>query len=249
MMNILIVEDEKHTALRLQQLVTEISDAYHILGTVTSIEETIHWINNNVNPDIALMDIRLSDGLSFDIFQRVKITFPVIFTTAYDEYAIRAFKVNSLDYLLKPIQKDELDEALKKSQLTTGHPNMDKLVELIKSKTKIYRKRFLLPSNEGFKTINIDDIAFIYFEYKSTKLMLKSGKEQLLSYSLDELEDELDPDCFFRANRQFIIHISSIERILNSFNGKLKIVLKKYNEKEVLISKEKAVKFKEWLNQ
>ena len=248
-MNILIVEDEKHNAIRLQQLVTEISDAYHIIGIVSSVEESVLWIKNNPKPDVALMDIRLSDGLSFDIFQQTTVNFSVIFTTAYDEYAIRAFKVNGLDYLLKPIQKEELALALKKTNLIASQPNIEQLLELINSKAKIYRKRFLLPAYDGFKTINTDDIAFVYFEYKSTRLVLKSGQEEMVSYSLDDLEDELNPDDFFRANRQFIVSINSIERILNSFNGKLKVVLKVHPEKEVLVSKEKATKFKEWLNQ
>ena len=247
-MNILIVEDEKHNAIRLQQLVTEISDAYHIIGIVSSVEESVLWIKNNPKPDVALMDIRLSDGLSFDIFQQTTVNFSVIFTTAYDEYAIRAFKVNGLDYLLKPIQKEELAIALKKTNLIASQPNIEQLLELINSKAKIYRKRFLLPAYDGFKTINTDDIAFVYFEYKSTRLVLKSGQEEMVSYSLDDLENELNPDDFFRANRQFIVSINSIERILNSFNGKLKVVLKVHPEKEVLVSKEKATKFKEWLN-
>lgn len=248
-MNILIIEDEKHIALRLQSLVREISDDYIVIGKVSSVEESVEWILNNPTPDVALMDIRLSDGLSFDIFQLVEVSFPIIFTTAYDEYAIRAFKVNSLDYLLKPIQKEELAVALKKSHPRTLQPDIEQLLELLNSKVKIYRKRFLLTAYNGFKTINTDDITFVYFEYKSTKLVLKSGQEEVVPFTLDELEDQLNPDGFFRANRQFIVHISSIERILNSFNGKLKVVLKKYPEKEVLISKEKAMKFKEWLNQ
>lgn len=247
-MNILIVEDEKHNAMRLQQMLTDISGAYHIVGIVGSIEETVLWIKSNAKPDVALMDIRLSDGLSFDIFKQITVPFPVIFTTAYDEYAIRAFKVSSLDYLLKPIQKEELSVALKKTSLTALQPNVEQLLELINSKAKIYRKRFLLPSFDGFKTINADDIAFVYFEYKSTRLILKSGQEEVVPYTLDELEDELHPENFFRANRQFIVHINCIDRILNSFNGKLKVVLKKHPEKEVLVSKEKAMKFKEWLN-
>ena len=248
-MNILIVEDEKHNAIRLQQLVTEISETYQIVGIVGSVEESVLWIKNNPKPDVALMDIRLSDGLSFDIFQQTTVNFSVIFTTAYDEYAIRAFKVNGLDYLLKPIQKEELAIALKKTNLTASQLHVEQLLELINSKAKIYRKRFLLPAFDGFKTINTDDIAFVYFEYKSTRLMLKSGQEEVVSYSLDDLEDELNPDDFFRANRQFIVSVSSIERILNSFNGKLKVVLKAQPEKEVLVSKEKATKFKEWLDQ
>ncbi|WP_192348715.1 LytTR family DNA-binding domain-containing protein [Algoriphagus sp. Y33] len=248
-MNILIVEDEKHNALRLQQLVTELADEYHIAGMVGSVEETVNWIKNNAKPDVALMDIRLSDGLSFDVFRQINVSFPIIFTTAYDEYAIRAFKVNSLDYLLKPIQKEELAAALKKCNPSTLQPTVEQLLELINSKSKLYRKRFLLPAFDGFKTVNSEDILFVYFESKSTKLMLKSGHKEVVPYSLDELEEELDPDDFFRANRQFIVHVNSIERILNSFNGKLKVVLKRHPEKELLVSKEKAVKFKEWLNQ
>lgn len=248
-MDILIVEDEKHTAMRLRQLVVELSDEYRIVGMVSSVEESVNWIRNNPKPSVALMDIRLSDGLSFDIFEQTKVSFPVIFTTAYDEYAIRAFRVNGLDYLLKPIQKEELSVALKKSIPPFVQFNVDELLELIYSKSKIYRKRFLLPAFDGFKKVNAEDILFVYFESKLTKLILKSGHEEVVPYSLDELEEELNPDDFFRANRQFIVHVNSIERILNSFNGKLKVVLKRHPEKELLISKEKAMKFKEWLNQ
>ncbi|MBE9601558.1 LytTR family DNA-binding domain-containing protein [Pedobacter sp. MC2016-24] len=248
-MNILIIEDEKHIALRLQRLVTEISDDYLVIGKASSVEESVQWILNNPSPDVALMDIRLSDGISFDIFKLVKVSFPIIFTTAYDEYAIRAFKVNSLDYLLKPIQKEELRLGLDRVKNIISPQNIEQLIELVNSKSKIYRKRFLLPAFDGFITIDASKIAFVYFEYKSTKLVLNTGVEEVVPYSLDELEDELDPEYFFRANRQFIVNIHSIERILNSFNGKLKIILKKHSEKEIFISKEKSTKFKEWLNQ
>jgi two-component system response regulator LytT len=251
-MNILIIEDEKHNTLRLQRLVSELSDSYKIVDTLSCVEDTVEWIASNPAPDVALMDIRLSDGLSFDIFQKTKVSFPVIFTTAYDEYAIRAFKVNSIDYLLKPIQKEELAEALKKVKPTpaphTASPDIEQLIELIQDKNKGYRKRFLLPVFDGFKSIQTSDILFIYFEHKLTRLILNNNKEEFLSYTLDELEEELDPEYFFRANRQYIVHINSIEQILNNFNGKLKIVLKNHADKEVIISKEKAHRFKEWLD-
>lgn len=251
-MDILIVEDEKHNAVRLQRLLSEIASDFNIVGKVECVEDAVQWIQSHPAPDVALMDIRLADGLSFDIFKKITVTFPVIFTTAYDEYAVRAFKVNSVDYLLKPIQKEELAAALQKvkpaERAQYPHPDLEQLIDLINTQNKVYRKRFLLPAFDGFKTIPTDAISFIYFEQKSTHLMLNSNKEEILPYSLDELEEELNPEYFFRANRQFILNINSIARILNSFNGKLKVVLKNHPEREVLVSKEKAARFKEWLD-
>lgn len=250
-MKILIVEDEQHNSLRLQRLIGEISSGYQVLDSLACVEDTVHWIKNNPTPDVALMDIRLADGISFDIFQRVNIEFPVIFTTAYDEYAIRAFKVNSIDYLLKPIQKDELAAALEKVKPKEKKDILDDihhLIEVINSRKQGYRKRFLLPSYDGYKTILTEEIHHIYVDNRSTMIVLNNGNEELISISMEDLEEQLDPEYFFRANRQMIIHISCIQKILNSFNGKLKIVMKGYPEKEVYISKEKAVKLKEWLN-
>jgi len=247
-MNVLIIEDEKHNADRLERLLLELSEDINILASLSSVEESLKWLNANPAPDAALMDIRLSDGLSFEIIQKAKQKFPVIFTTAYDEYAIHAFKVNSIDYLLKPIKKEELEEALKKIKSKHLYQDVMPLKLLTELKEKIYRKRILLTVFDGFKTITVDDINFVYSENKSTRIVLNNNKEEIVDYTLDNLEEEFDPVYFFRANRQFIVHVNSIEKITNSFNGKLKVELKEHKNKEVLISKEKATKFKEWLD-
>ncbi|RAJ77554.1 two-component system LytT family response regulator [Chitinophaga dinghuensis] len=251
-MRILIIEDEKHNAARLQRIIGDISADHEVLGILESVEDAVEWFSLHPAPDVALMDIRLTDGLSFDIFKETTVACPVIFTTAYDEYAVRAFKVNSVDYLLKPIQEEDLQQAL--DRITPVHrsqeplADIEQLIQLMQPQTKAYRKRFLLPVYDGFKTIQVEDICFAYSELKATKLVLGNEEEEIVTYSLDELEEDLDPEYFFRANRQFLIHVNAISKIHNSFNGKLKVELKHHPEKEVLISKDKAARFKQWLD-
>lgn len=256
-MKILIIEDEKHNAARLQRLLQEFNLRIEVVGILETVKESVDWLNTNIAPDVILMDVRLADGLSFDIFLQTRLTSPVVFTTAYDEYAVRAFKVNSIDYLLKPVEKQELFAALQKVQSlksdqikpdTAVNPGFEHLLEFFKNKAVTYRKRFLLPVYNGYKTLPVEDIDFIYSEYKITHLVLQNGKTETVQQSMEDLEEELDPSVFFRANRQMIISVQSIERILNNINGKLNIVLKRNKEKEVLISREKAPLFKTWLD-
>lgn len=251
-MKILIIEDEKHNAARLQRILQEIAPQTEITGTLETVKESVSWLNQHPAPDVILMDVRLSDGLSFDIFHQTQISSPVIFTTAYDEYAVRAFKVNSIDYLLKPIEKQELLSALQKVKPLraeiTVNPGFEHLLEFFRNKIVTYRKRFLLPVYDGYKTITVEDIDFIYSEYKITHLVLKNGHTEIVQQSMEDLEEELDPGVFFRANRQIIISVQSIDRILNNINGKLSIILKRNKDKEVLISREKAPLFKTWLD-
>lgn len=251
-MTFIIIEDEKHNASRLTRMVEEIDPSYKVVATVQTIVEAVEWFNSHVHPAIALMDIRLADGLSFDIFNKVKINSSVIFTTAYDEYAIQAFKVNSVDYLLKPVEKEELEAAIQKArqqQLSaSADPYISELLSYIKRKDVKYRTRFLFPFRDGFKTVNVSDIAFIYSEAKNTHLVLQNGTLQLAGQTLEEMEEQLDPEQFFRANRQYIVNIDSLESIHNHFNGKLKIVVKNHQDHEILISKEKAPVFKQWLD-
>lgn len=251
-MNILIIEDEKHNVSRLQRILTDISPTITVVGVLGTIKESVAWLQTShaKAPDVILMDIRLSDGISFEIFDQVDFPYPIIFTTSYDEYAVQAFKVNSVDYLLKPIEKEELESALKKvTEINRSvHPDLEQLIQLFKKQTVAYRKRFLLPRVDGYKAIAVDDIDYIYSESKITNLVNRSGEEYILQQSLDEMEEQLDPDCFFRANRQFIVRIDSISSIQNLDNGKLKVILKTALNKDIVVSREKASTLKKWLD-
>jgi len=251
-MEVLIIEDEIRNANRLQSLVLEINPEVVFSGVLESVADSIEWFEKNDEPDLILMDIRLSDGLCFEIFSACKISAPVIFTTAYDEYAIRAFKVNSIDYLLKPIDKLELTSALGKLGQIAKRQQADSvinnLVEVMKKQGAVYRSRFLVPINDGYKTVVVQNIDYIYSEFKTSHLVLKDGSVQAVIQTMDELEEQLDSNVFFRANRQHLININTIKAIHNYFNGKLKVVLTEHPDVEVLISREKATLFKQWLD-
>lgn len=250
-MKILIIEDEKFNAARLQRILKEILPSVEILAVLETVTESVNWFKENPKPDVVLMDIRLADGLSFDIFTQTSVSCPVIFTTAYDEYAVRAFKVNSIDYLLKPIEKEELAAALQKVRPEADSPvdhSLLQLLQVFKERNQVYRKRFLLPSYDGFKTVSVEDIDLAYSEFKLTHLVLKNGTVETVPQSMEDLEDELDPDTFFRANRQVIVGVHCIDSIQNDFNGKLRILLKRNGGNEVLVSREKAPLLKAWLD-
>jgi two-component system response regulator LytT len=251
-MRVVIIEDEKPNATRLKNILLDISPAIIIEAILDTVSASVAWFEQHPHPDVALMDIRLADGLSFDIFQQVALSCPVIFTTAYDEYAIRAFKVNSIDYLLKPIEKDDLQQALEHINKQPLHADstemITQLLAFIKQKEITYRTRFMLPFRDGYKTVLVDDVDFIFYAFNVTHLVLKDKTQVALTQTMDELEEQLNPNQFYRANRQHIINISSIDNIQNYFSGKLKIKLKRDPEREVLVSKEKVPLFKQWLD-
>ena len=250
-MKILIVEDESINASRLKRLLEELEPHCQILGIIDTVVDTVAWLRSNPCPDLITMDIRLADGLSFSIFDEVEITCPVIFTTAYDEYAIRAFKVNSIDYLMKPIEKTELEHALTKfKSLTKTDSNTNNIAGILKEliHKPVYRLRFLVTYRDGYKSVDVADIDFVYSEFKTSNLFLKSGVIISIPQTMEELEQELDHNIFFRANRQFFIRAESIKSIANYFNAKLKIQLKLDPEREVIISREKAPFFKQWMD-
>jgi two-component system response regulator LytT len=251
-MKILIIEDERHNANRLQAMVKEINPENIVCDILESVTDSVEWFNTHPSPDLILMDVRLSDGLCFEIFSSCTVVAPVIFTTAYDEYAIKAFKVNSIDYLLKPIHKPELEAALTKFKqlLSNQQPNpaITDLIDIIKKQGASYRSRFLIPLNDGYKSVGVEEVDYIYSEFKVTHLVSTDGQVYATTQTMDELEEQLDPSSFFRANRQHIISLSVIKDIHNYFNGKLKVVINKYPDVEILISREKAVSFKHWLD-
>ncbi|QIL40403.1 response regulator transcription factor [Pedobacter sp. HDW13] len=246
---LVIIEDEKPNADRLVRLIRTLAPEANILTVLDSIADSVDWFNANPPPDLVMMDIRLSDGLSFDIFSKVAINCPVIFTTAYDEYALQAFRHNGIDYLLKPIETEELEKALNKVRSHSGNPydttTMGRLMELLRPKE--FRSKFLLPFKDGYKVVPVNEICFISLEHRIATAHLLNSAEAILQHTMEELEQQLDPKLFFRANRQFIIHIDSVKQILNYFNGKLKVILKG-NTAEVIVSREKAASLKDWIS-
>lgn len=250
-MNILIIEDEKRNYNRLKRLLEEIDYTLHIEGPLTSVAETVKYLRQMPAPDLILADIRLGDGLSFEALGSVPLYSPVVFTTAYDEYAIRAFKYNGIDYLLKPIDGEELAAAIRKAsewQRTATDDNLRLLLEQMQRSQFRYRERFLLPYRDGYKSVLVRDVNYIYSENKVTRLKLTDGTSEVVPLSMDALEAQLDPDRFFRANRQYILCVDSVQYVGNYFNAKLMVRLKGYPDAEVVVSREKAAAFKAWMD-
>lgn len=251
-MRILIIEDEKFNVLRIQRILSDISQDIDVVGITASVKESVTWFNNNSHPDVILMDIRLEDGISFDIFNYVDVKSPIIFTTSYDEYAIRAFKVNSLDYLLKPIEREDLELALKKVRIDIEEKNplgnIKELLKQLEQQTNLYRKRFLVRKYKGHASLNVEDVDFIFSENKITYLFTKEHTKHVVNQTLEEISEELNPDFFFRINRQYILSVDSILTLNDSINGKLRVVLQRDPSREIIISREKAPIFKAWLD-
>lgn len=255
-MRLLIVEDEPLGVETLVQFLREIDPSITVVGNTDSIQSSVQWLQENQLPDLVLMDIELSDGQSFEIFNRIEVRSPVIFTTSYDEYALKAFKVNSIDYLLKPIKKDDLKRALDKfKDLRSGNPagavftNIEKLInDLSEKKTAGFRSRFLVKQGQRFISIETADIAYIFAENRVSYLVTWDRQKHYVDYSLEQIEAMLDPKFFFRANRGLIIQARAVVQIHNYFNGKLKLTLDPvYEAGDVIVSREKANGFKEWM--
>ena len=248
-MNVLIIEDEAPAARRLAGLISRCEPKVQILEILDSVKKSLNWFENYPEPDLIFSDIQLSDDLSFEIFHQRELKSPIIFTTAYDEYAIQAFKHHSIDYLLKPIKEYELRQSLKKYERLKQqfiHLDFNNLLNNISHKE--YRNRFLVYQADTLVPVSTDEVAYFYSEEGTTFLMTHQGKGFLINETLDFLENQLDPKVFFRANRQFIVSIDSIEVIKQFFKQKLKINLKPAIDKQILISKQKSSQFKQWLN-
>jgi len=250
-MKIIIIEDEKPAARLLQRKLEKLG--YTIQTLLHSVEESINWFENNSHPDLIFLDIQLSDGLSFEIFDKIEIKSPIIFTTAYDEYALRAFKLNSIDYLLKPIDEDELETAISKFQnqfQTSSVANLDfdaiKRM-LINPVQKEYKNRFSVKIGNQIKVVLLDEVECFYSENKGTYLHTIDNRDYLLDCSLEQLETELNPDSFYRISRKFIIPLQSIKEIQMHTNSRLKIILPTYKEDEVIVAREKVSDFKNWI--
>lgn len=251
-MNIIIIEDEKPAARLLQRKVEKLG--LNITQMLHSVEEAIFWFQNNPHPDLIFLDIQLSDGLSFEIFESIQITSAVIFTTAYDEYALRAFKLNSIDYLLKPIDEEELEAAIVKfknqfQKHTMASLDFDAIKKmLINPIDRNYKKRFTIKMGQQLKMIAIEDIECIYSENKGTYIHTVDNRDYLLDTTLEQVETELNPKDFFRISRKFIIPLKAIKEIQMHSNSRLKVILPTYKNDEVIVARERVNDFKDWLN-
>ncbi len=250
-MKVLIIEDEKPSARRLKRMLEAIGVTAQTM--LHSVEESIDWFNNNQHPDLIFLDIQLSDGLSFEIFEQVEVKSAIIFTTAYDEYALQAFKLNSIDYLLKPIDDQDLETAVtkykarlpQKTNIALDFDDIKKL--LVNPIDRVYKKRFSVKVGQHIKLVNIDDVECFYSENKGTYLYTTEGRNYLIDTSLEALEIELEPETFFRINRKFFININAIKDIISYTNSRLQIKLNHYKEAEVIVARERVRDFKDWL--
>ena len=252
-MKAIIIEDEAVAVRQLIRVLQKVAPDIEIIEELESIESAVHWFSNNVEPDLVFLDIHLSDGLSFEIFKHVKLKCPIIFTTAYDEYAIQAFKVNSIDYLLKPIKESELAQAVEKYKSLQSIPVLKQQVSQLlqnyqQSINKNYKTRFLIKQQDQLKAIESSSVSYFYSEDKITFLRTANSK-YIINYSLNDLEKMLNPNDFFRLNRKMITSFSAIQKIHKYFNGKLLIELSPKVVEKIVISREKAIVFKEWLGQ
>ncbi len=251
-MNLLIIEDEQPAAKRLTNLIGELRPQWRVLTAIDSVESSVRWLSSNPAPDLAFMDIQLADGLSFDIFQQVSVGMPVIFTTAYDQYTLKAFKVNSIDYLLKPIEPSELGQALHKFEQVFGKKmnyDLDTIQQLIRAMAQPnYKERFLVKIGQQLTYVNVTDIYYVFSEDGLVQIRLADGKKYLLDYTLEQLEALLDPVDFFRISRKIIVHLQGIAKIAPYFNSRLKLELKPKADFEVIVSRERVNDFKKWLD-
>lgn len=252
-MNLLILEDETLASDRIVKILAEIDPELKIAGIVKSIEEGKRWFDENEVPDLIISDIRLLDGLSFELFKSLEIETPVIFTTAYDQYAIKAFEVNSIDYLLKPIQKEKLAEAIEKHKERAAKnkfpADFEGLYELIQNQRKSFKSRFLIKVGHKIVAVPTEKIAYFFSQNKLTYIVTRDGKKLPTDQTLETLEEQLDPKTFIRANRQFIVSFESISEIHPYFKGRLKIELSPASDLDIVISAEKTPEFKSWLDQ
>jgi two-component system, LytTR family, response regulator LytT len=257
-MKVLIIEDEELAVKKLRKTLESVDSTAEVVGTADSIRSSVNWLQQNPAPDLILMDIELADGQSFEIFDKVDVKSTVIFTTSYDEYALKAFKVNSVDYLLKPVQKEDLEAALNKlkamqalyGKAVSSDPlNVDNLVKELQQKLqpKEFRKRFLVKHAQKLVSVDIEEIAYFYSDGRLNFFKTLDNKKFVVDYTMDELEEMLDPNKYFRISRSFYVSIASIDQIHEYFGNRLLLNLKPAVDKESIVSREKVADFKKWM--
>ncbi len=254
-MKVLIIEDEQLAFERMVELLKKVDDSISICGNLDSVKASILWFRENELPDLIFMDIQLADGLSFEIFDSVQVECPIIFTTAYQEYAIKAFKVNSIDYLLKPIDYEELENAFtkfrKQSHVKQNFNSVpfEVLMDVKRMLNRQYKNRFVVKVGEHIKSIEVNDIMFFYSLDKGTYLNTLENRNLNVDFSLDTVQELLDPMRFFRVNRKYLLSHSAIDDIVVYSNSRLKLKLKHSEDENILVSREKVQAFKSWLDE
>ena len=246
-MKAVIIEDEEGAVQRMRRLLKEMDPSVEVIADIPTVEEAIHWFGTHTAPDIAFFDVRLADGKSFEIFEAIDVDCPIVFTTAYDEYALRAFKVNALDYLLKPIQKLELEQAIVRIRNWGAVRNLSQLAKHGAEAHSLPAKRFLIRYGDHFKVVEPDQIAYFHSLLKNTFLRTREGKDLPMDLSLDKLEKQLDPLRFIRLNRQLIVQVDSIKELLAYSKSRLKVILDPPYDADAVVSSERSSTFKRWL--
>lgn len=253
-MKVLLIEDEPQAAQRLEKLVKAIVSEVVILAKIDTVKNSVEWLKSNPAPDLILMDIQLADGISFSIFDQFEVKSPVIFTTAYDEYALKAFKVNSIDYILKPIDETELRTAIQKFQKLAGSKNSapDNMLESIglamQMLTKKHKERFVVKVGEHLKSVEVIDILFFFSLEKTTFAQTKDGRKHILDFTIEQLDGLINPNRFFRINRKYLVAADSIHDMISYTNSRLKLVLKTSDDSDVIVARERVQEFKDWLD-
>ena len=256
-MKVLIIEDELFAQNELKRLLAEVDKQIEVLACLESIEESVEWLEENDEPDLIFLDVQLSDGLSFEIFKNVEVKSPIIFTSAFNEYAVQAFKLNSIDYLLKPIDKKELTESLERfndhqEMLAPKAPKMvldqAQIEQLLAVSTgKEYKKRFIIKTGDRLRHVAVEDIAYFYSEDDYTYLVAKENAKFIIAFKLDELVNLLDPNEFFRLSRKFIANVHAIKLVNKYFNSRLEVILEPPTKDQILISRARVPDFMKWL--
>ncbi len=250
-MRVLIIEDERLAATRLKQLIVNCLPEAEIFGHLDSISSAVQWFQRETAPDLIFCDIQLADGQSFEIFNQVKVDTPIIFTTAFDQFALKAFKLNAIDYLLKPIDPQELEQAITKFKSGRMHPSVDLhlLKTLLQTESVSQKSRFMVKIGEKIQSIPVEEVAYFFSAEKTTFMQLKdNGRRYILDYTLDQIEEMVNPAKFFRINRKYISSFDAIGEIYSYSNSRLKMELKGCDDNDILISREKVSAFKEWLD-
>ena len=253
-MKVLILEDEALSARRASQLLKEYDESIEVLETLESIEDAVKWLHQHPEPDLLLLDIHLADGLCFRLFEQEEVKSPVIFTTAYDQYALQAFKTNSIDYLLKPLDKVDLTKALSKyhalqqDRRVLSQLEVEQIRLALQTLQKKYKNRFLVKFGDTIQFKSVEEIAYFFADDKHVYLVTKENRKYLIDYNLESLEDLLDPHLFFRINRKVIAHIESVQKVKTLLNSRLQVFLKPAFEQDIFVSKDRNPEFKVWLD-
>jgi DNA-binding LytR/AlgR family response regulator len=252
-MKVLIIEDEPQAAHRLEALIKSIEPGVEVLDKIDTVKRAVLWIQENARPDLIFMDIQLADGISFQIFEQCEIKSPVIFVTAYDAYALKAFKVNSIDYILKPIDKDELQVAVTKFKKLSGNDGgtrilLDNIDQAVQMLTKKFKTRFVIKVGEHLKTVEVSNILYFYSQDKATFCFTTEQRQLILDFTLDQLEEMVDPGQFFRINRKYLVASHAIQDIISYSNSRLRLVVKGSADNDIVVARERVQEFKEWLD-